>query len=266
MTIDLTQLFASEGITANTDIYNGQTVVLGQEESTYQTGMQEEDESFSLKDPNRFRQGPARFETEVEVEGDKFTEDDLREYVVGLQPDELETLQLAMFAEGYYGTIEDISEIQDPIETGKALRGAARDAALTFEQGVTPGMEGVPTLDKRFASFTIEDLDAAKDEYLQSKSPTIRVMPASAVDRMVEDTWKQLLGRKPTAEERRAAFGAVRAAQVAGGNAMQGGGVVESVDVTGILESQAETADPARAEAMSLSNTASAFKRVLGLR
>lgn len=258
---DIAQLFASEGMIPNTEIYNGQTVVLGQEESTYQTRRQELDPTRDSADRILLRP-----ETEIEIEGDKFTEDDLREYVVGLQPDELETLQLAMFTEGYYGTIEDISEIQDPIETGKALRGAARDAALTFEQGVTPGMEGVPTLDKRFASFTIEDLDAAKNKYLQSKSPTIRVMPASAVDRMVEDTWKQLLGRKPTAEERRAAFGAVRAAQIAGGNAMQGGGVVESVDVTGILEGQAEAADPDRAEAMSLSNTASAFKRVLGLR
>ena len=253
---DIAQLFASVGMIPNTEIYNGQTVVLGQEESTYRTGMQE----------SEFGQGPARFEAEIEVEGDKFTEDDLREYVVGLQPDELLTLQQALFSEGYYGTIEDITEIEDPIKTGRALQSAAGDAAMTFEQGITPGMEGVPTLDKRFAEFTIEDLNTAKDEYLQTKDPTIRVMPASAVDRMVEDTWKQLLGRKPTAEERRAAFGAVRAAQVAGGNAMQGGGIVESVDVTGILEGQAEAADPAIAEAMSLSSSAATLKLVLGLR
>lgn len=253
--MDIAQLFASMGMVPNTDIVNGQVVVLGQEESTYQTGMQE----------SEFGQGPARFETEIEIAGDKFTEDDLREYIVGLQPDELLTLQQALFSEGYYGTIEDITEIEDPINTGKALRSAARDAALTYEEGLTPGMEGVPTLDNRFAEFTIEDLNTAKDEYLQTKDPTIRVMPASAVDRMVEDTWKKLLGRKPTAEERRAAFGAVRAAQVAGGNAMQDGGIVESVDVTGIVEGQAEAADPARAEAMSLSGSASALKRVLGL-
>ena len=253
--MDIAQLFASMGMAPNTDIVNGQVVVLGQEESTYQTGMQE----------SEFGQGPARFETEIEIAGDKFTEDDLREYVVGLQPDELLTLQQALFSEGYYGTIEDITEIEDPINTGKALRSAARDAALTYEEGLTPGMEGVPTLDNRFAEFTIEDLDTAKDEYLQTKDPTIRVMPASAVDRMVEDTWKKLLGRKPTAEERRGAFGAVRAAQVAGGNAMQDGGIVESVDVTGIVEGQAEAADPARFGAMSLSGSASALKRVLGL-
>tara|TARA_B100000131_G_scaffold206808_1_gene198922 strand:+ start:6856 stop:7620 length:765 start_codon:yes stop_codon:yes gene_type:complete len=253
--MDIAQLFASMGMVPNTDIVNGQVVVLGQEESTYQTGMQE----------SEYGQGPARFETEIEIAGDKFTEDDLREYVVGLQPDELLTLQQALFSEGYYGTIEDITEIEDPINTGKALRSAARDAALTYEEGLTPGMEGVPTLDNRFAEFTIEDLNTAKDEYLQTKDPTIRVMPASAVDRMVEDTWKKLLGRKPTAEERRAAFGAVRAAQVAGGNAMQDGGIVESVDVTGIVEGQAEAADPARFGAMSLSGSASALKRVLGL-
>lgn len=254
--MDLTQLFASMGLTANTEIVNGQVVVLGEGPTTYETGMVESAQG----------QGPARFETEIEVAGDKFTEDDLREYIVGLQPDELLTLQQALFSEGYYGTIEDITEIEDPIKTGRALQSAARDASITYEQGVTPGMEGVPTLEDRFAEFTIEDLNTAKDEYLQKEEqPTIRVMPSSAVDRMVEETWRKLLGRKPTAEERRAAFGAVRAAQVAGGNAMQDGGIVESVDVTGIVEGQAEVADPARFGAMSLSGSASALKRVLRL-
>ena len=46
---------------------------------------------------------------------------------------------------------------------------------------------------------------------------------------------------------------------------MQDGGIVESVDVTGIVEGQAEAADPARFGAMSLSGSASALKRVLGL-
>jgi len=255
--LTLAELFAREGMGANTDILNGQTVVLGEGPVTYETEMVESVQG----------QGPARFEQEVEVAGDKFTEDDLREYVVNLQPDELLTLQQSLFSNGYYGTIESITEIEDPIKTGRALQSAARDSALAYEQGVSPGMESVPTLEGRFAEFTLEDLDAAKDEYLQQEAqPTIRVMPSSAVDRMVEETWRKLLGRKPTAEERRAAFGAVRAAQVAGGNAMQGGGVVESVDVTGILEGQAETADPARAGAMSLSSSAATLKRVLGFK
>jgi hypothetical protein len=259
MAKSLAEYFAEAGIAFNTEVVNGQIVVLGQGPSTIQTGTAESAPG----------EGPPRFETEIEVAGDKFTEDDLREYVVGLQPDELLTLQQALFAEGYYGTIEDITEIEDPIKTGRALQSAARDAVLTFERGATPGMEGVPTLDDRFVEFTIEDLDVAKDEFLQKEEqPTTRVMPSSAVDRMVEDTWKKLLGRKPTAEERRAAFGAVRAAQVAAGEAMQQqeGGIVESVDVTGILEQKAGAADPARKGAMELSSSAAVLKRVLGLR
>ena len=58
--------------------------------------------------------------------------------------DELLTLQQALFSEGYYGTIEDITEIEDPINTGKAFTSAARDAALTYEEGLTPGMERCP--------------------------------------------------------------------------------------------------------------------------
>ena len=85
--MDIAQLFASMGMVPNTDIVNGQVVVLGQEESTYQTGMQE----------SEYGQGPARFETEIEIAVDKNTEDDLREYVVGLQPDELLTLQQAFY-------------------------------------------------------------------------------------------------------------------------------------------------------------------------
>tara|TARA_R110002012_G_scaffold85749_1_gene213689 strand:- start:16042 stop:16821 length:780 start_codon:yes stop_codon:yes gene_type:complete len=253
----IASLYAHLGLTPSTQVVDGQVLVLGEGPVTYETEMVESVQG----------QGPARFEQEVEVAGDKFTEDDLREYVVNLQPDELLTLQQSLFSNGYYGTIESITEIEDPIKTGRALQSAARDSAIAYEQGASPGMESVPTLEGRFAEFTLEDLDAAKDEYLQQEAqPTIRVMPSSAVDRMVEETWRKLLGRKPTAEERRAAFGAVRAAQVAGGNAMQGGGVVESVDVTGILEGQAETADPARAGAMSLSSSAATLKRVLGFK
>jgi len=255
----LAEYFAEAGIAFNTEAVNGQVLVLGQAPTTYETGLKESDPG----------EGPARFEATFAIEGDKFTDEDLREYIVGLDPTELLTLQQGLFSEGYYGTIENISEIEDPINTGRALRQAAKDAAVAFEQGAATGMEAAPTLEGRFAEFTIEDLDVAKDEFLQKEKQSVtRVMPSSAVDRMVEDTWKKLLGRKPTAEERRAAFGAVRAAQVAAGEAMQQqeGGIVESVDVTGILEQKAGAADPARADAMSLSSSAATLKRVLGLR
>ena len=65
--MDIAQLFASMGLTANTEIVNGQVVVLGEGPITYETGMVESAQG----------QGPARFETEIEVAGDKFTEDDL---------------------------------------------------------------------------------------------------------------------------------------------------------------------------------------------
>jgi hypothetical protein len=46
----------------------------------------------------------------------------------------------------------------------------------------------------------------------------------------------------------------------------QEGGIVEQVDVTGILQGQAVEADEERADAMSLSSSAATLKRVLGLR
>ena len=252
-------LMAQYAYNFNAQAVNGQLLILGQGPPTTETQLRE----------SAAGQGPPVFEVDVEVEGDKFTETDLREYIVGLDPTELLTLQQGLFSEGYYGTIDDISELEDPINTGRALRQAAKDAAVAFEQGAATGMEAAPTLEGRFAEFTIEDLDVAKDEFLQKEKQSVtRVMPSSAVDRMVEDTWKKLLGRKPTAEERRAAFGAVRVAQVAAGEAMQQqeGGIVEQVDVTGILEQKAGAADPARADAMSLSSSAATLKRVLGLR
>ena len=62
------------------------------------------------------------------------------------------------------------------------------------------------------------------------------------------------------------AFGLVRAAQVEAGEAAQRGGIVEQVDVTGILEGQAGVVDPARKGVMELSSSAATLKRVLGLK
>jgi len=253
-------LFSLFGHTFNPEAANGQLLVLGQGPPTLQTQLR----------GSAPGEGPPVFEVEVEVEGDTFTDADLREYIIGLDPTELLTLQQGLFSEGYYGTIDDISEIEDPINTGEALKQAAFDAATAFEQGVVTGMEAAPTLEGRFANFTLEDLDAAKDDYLR-KEPvsSMTVTPSSAVDRMVENTWKKLLGRKPTAEERRAAFGAVRAAQIAGAEAArqarEQGGIVEQVDVTGILEGRAGTADPMRMAAMSMSESSNLVRSAIGL-
>ena len=249
---DIAALFAAVGMTSNFAPIANSTLVLGQEAA----------------EVGQVRPALGGGMMREEIPGAKFTEEDLRQYVLGLDETELLTLQQGLFSEGYYGTIADISEIEDPINTGRALQKAARDAAVAFELGAAAGMEGAPTLEGRFAEFTRADLDAAKDDYLQKETePTIRVMPSSAVDRMVENTWKKLLGRKPSAEERRAAFGAVRAAQVAAGEAMgqQEGGVVEQVDVTGILEGRAGTADPMRMAAMSMSESSNLVRSAIGL-
>ena len=246
---DIAALFAAMGMQSNFAPIANSTLVLGQAPSSFEW------------------EGPPMGGVEVEIPGAKFTEEDLREYVLGLDETELLTLQQGLFSEGYYGTIDDITEIEDPINTGRALEKAARDAAVAFELGAVAGMEGAPTLGGQFADFTLEDLDAAKDDYLrEEKDPVTRVMPASAVDRMVDTTWSKVLGRKPSAEERRVAFGLVRAAQVEAGEAAQRGGIVEQVDVTGILEGQAGVVDPARKGVMELSSSAATLKRVLGLK
>ena len=248
---DIAALFAAMGMTSNFAPIANSTLVLGQEAA----------------EVGQVRPALGGGMMREEIPGAKFTEEDLREYVLGLDETELLTLQQGLFSEGYYGTIDDISEIEDPINTGRALEKAARAAAVAFELGAVAGMEGAPTLGGQFADFTLEDLDAAKDDYLrEEKDPVTRVMPASAVDRMVDTTWSKVLGRKPSAEERRVAFGLVRAAQVEAGEAAQQGGIVEQVDVTGILEGQAGVVDPARKGVMELSSSAATLKRVLGLK
>ncbi len=248
---DIAALFAAMGMASNFAPIANSTLVLGQE----------------APEMGQVRPALGGGMMREEIPGAKFTDEDLRQYVLGLDETELLTLQQGLFSEGYYGTIDDITEIEDPIKTGRALEAAARAAAVAFETGAAAGMEGAPTLEGRFADFTLEDLEIAKDDYLQKeKDPVTRVMPASAVDRMVDATWSKVLGRKPSAEERRVAFGLVRAAQVEAGEAVQQGGIVEQVDVTGILQGQAVEADEERADAMSLSSSAATLKRVLGLR
>ena len=247
---DIAALFAAVGMTSNFAPIANSTLVLGQE----------------APEMGQVRPALGGGMMREEIPGAKFTEEDLRQYVLGLDETELLTLQQGLFSEGYYGTIDDISEIEDPINTGLALERAARAAAVAFETGAAAGMEGAPTLEGRFADFTLEDLEIAKDDYLQKeKDPVIRVMPASAVDRLVDATWSKVLGRKPSDEERRVAFGLVRAAQVEAGEAVQQGGVVEQVDVTGILQGQAGVVDPMRMAAMSMSESSNLVRSAIGL-
>ena len=246
----LAALFAALNVTQSPEAVNGQLLVLGQ----------------GAPGMGQVRPAPGGGMMREETPGDKFTDEDLRQYVLGLDETELLTLQQGLFSEGYYGTIDDISEIEDPINTGLALERAARAAAVAFETGAAAGMEGAPTLEGRFADFTLEDLEIAKDDYLQKeKDPVTRVMPASAVDRLVDATWSKVLGRKPSDEERRVAFGLVRAAQVEAGEAVQQGGVVEQVDVTGILQGQAGVVDPMRMAAMSMSESSNLVRSAIGL-
>tara|TARA_R110000851_G_scaffold185713_2_gene334980 strand:+ start:446 stop:1216 length:771 start_codon:yes stop_codon:yes gene_type:complete len=204
---------------------------------------------------------------DVMTEAEQFTEQNFMEYVGLLTVEEQEELQEALFVDGYYGSISSIDELQDTNEFVKALGFAARDAANETRWGLSEGFEGIPTLEERFSGeITAESMDAALDKYLkEEKDPVRMVMPVTQVDRLVESSWGSVLGRKATESERRAAFSLVRAAQLEAYEAQQSGGVVEAFDATGILEGQAEAADPMQAKAISTSNTTSAIWKALGL-
>ena len=205
---------------------------------------------------------------DVMTEAERFTEQDFLEYVGLLTVEEREDLQEALFVDGYYGSISSIDELQDSNEFIKALSFAARDAADEYKWGLTEGFEGVPTLEERFSGeITAESMDAALDKYLkQEKDPVRTVMPTTQVDRLVETSWGNVLGRKATESERRAAFDLVRAAQLEAFQAKEAGGVVEAFDATGILEGQAQVADPSQARGIEMSNTTSLIKQALGLK
>jgi|TARA_R110002124_G_scaffold87340_3_gene224890 hypothetical protein len=199
----------------------------------------------------------------VPQETQAFTNENLQAYVTSLDNEELLTLQQGLFSDGFYGQIESIEEIEDPLRMGQALYQAVREAGTAFQYGAAEGMDAAPTLDGAYADFGIEDFNAAKDKYLSDASPTISVLPATAVDRMVTSTYQKLLGRKPTTAEKRTGFDLVRSAQLESGKNVGTGGIQEQLDVTGILETSATEADPDRALAIRQSATTSAIQRVL---
>lgn len=241
------ELSARYGIPLGSQPVSGTNFVIGQAPTTSEAGVP----------------APGGGTQRREVPGALFTLADLQAYVAELGEEETIALQEALFINGFYGVIESIEDIADPNNFINALGVAAKEASTQYQWGQVEGMEGVPTAEGRFSEdLTREDLDAAKAEYL--KEERFAVTPASAVDRSVEASWASVLGRKPTDAEKRAAFEAVRAAEVEFQTA-EPSGMYESFDRLGVIEQQAGLADPRQKAAISMSKSSNLVRRALGL-
>ena len=251
MTIN--QQFTKYGINPNSQTVSGTNFVIGQRPNTY-------------VDMPAAGGGPDRGLTR-EILGPVFTSADLQAYVIGLEDAEKEALQEALWVEGFYGVVDTMDEIADLDNFVNALGNAAKRASLEFEWGEAEGMEGAPTLEDRFAGdLTLADIEAAKEKYLKPEraEKTYGVTSRSSVDRSVEASWASVLVRKPTDAEKRAAFDAVRAAEVEFATAERNG-MFENLDRVGVIERQAEIADPRQKAAISMSKSSNLVRAALGL-
>ena len=249
----LNQQFAKHGINPNSQPISGTNFVIGQRPTTY-------------VDMPAAGGGPDR-DLQREILGPVFTTGDLQAYVIGLEDAEKEALQEALWVEGFYGVVDTMDEIADLDNFVNALGNASKRASLEFEWGEAEEMEGVPTLEGRFAGeLTLADIEAAKEKYLKPEraQKTYGVTPRSAVDRSVEASWASVLGRKPTDAEKRAAFDAVRAAEVEFATAERSG-MFEQFDRVGVIERQADIADPRQKAAISMSKSSNLVRAALGL-
>ncbi len=245
----LNQQFAKYGVNPNSQTVSGTNFVIGQRPS--------------YTDVIPGKEGGMQ---RREFEGAAFTSADLQAYVMGLDDAEKEALQEALWVEGFYGVVDTMDEIADLNNFVNALGNASKQASLEFQWGEAEGMEGVPTLEDRFAGeLSLADIEAAKEKYLRpERVDTYGVTPRSAVDRSVEASWASILGRKPTDAEKRAAFDAVRAAEVEFATAERSG-MFEQFDRLGVIERQAEIADPRQKAAISMSKSSNLVRAALGL-
>ena len=69
----------------------------------------------------------------VPQETQAFTNENLQAYVTSLDNEELLTLQQGLFSDGFYGQIESIEEIEDPLRMGQAMYQAVREAGTAFQ-------------------------------------------------------------------------------------------------------------------------------------
>ena len=105
-----------------------------------------------------------------------YTVEDFGKELAAMSLEEQNRLQQALYLEGYYGNISDISEIADPTRFNNALLGALKHGVSAFG-GVAKtaeGMEAVPLLRGRFSDFSSEEFEAAKQALLKRTTPATK--------------------------------------------------------------------------------------------
>jgi hypothetical protein len=125
---------------------------------------------------------------------------------------ERERLAQALYLEGYYGTIRDISEIMDPTRFSNAMLASLRHGVTAFS-GVAKtaeGMEAVPTLEGRFKDFSEEEFEQAKNALLKKFSPATKSV--AELKEIIDEVATSQARRGLTTEETQIVLVAVQAA------------------------------------------------------
>lgn len=125
---------------------------------------------------------------------------------------ERERLAQALYLEGYYGTISDISEIMDPTRFSNAMLASLRHGVTAFS-GVAKtaeGMEAVPTLEGRFKDFSEEEFEQAKNALLKKFSPATKSV--AELKEIIDEVATSQARRGLTTEETQIVLVAVQAA------------------------------------------------------
>lgn len=141
-----------------------------------------------------------------------YTVGDFGKELAAMRPEERERLAQALYLEGYYGTISDISEIMDPTRFSNAMLASLRHGVTAFS-GVAKtaeGMEAVPTLEGRFKDFSEEEFEQAKNALLKKFSPATKSV--AELKEIIDEVATSQARRGLTTEETQIVLVAVQAA------------------------------------------------------
>lgn len=144
--------------------------------------------------------------------GIPYTVGDFSNELAAMSPEEQNRLQQALYLEGYYGNISDISEIADPTRFNNALLGALKHGVSAFG-GVAKtaaGMEAVPLLRGRFSDFSSEEFEAAKQALLKRTTPATKSL--AELKEIIDEVATSKARRGLTTDETQTVIQALQAA------------------------------------------------------
>ena len=146
---------------------------------------------------------------------------------------------LGLAAEGYFGMVESVEQMQeymeDPARIAAALKAAVDTAALTVSTGVVTDESMVPGMGKE---YSIDDLDMLVEEYIV---PGKKYPPPSSIKRTLNTVSEGKINKRMSSSEHATFYSGVKAAIDSG--------EYSSVDVLGMAEEFVAETDPVRTRA-----------------